>query len=93
MCVDYTDLNKHCPKDPFGIVFQTGRPARARPEHDLARPYAARPYQARRWNSAVPCRASCRSGGPSTTRWPFFRAVSCLSTMEPAVGLVSCQAR
>jgi hypothetical protein len=19
MCVDYTDLNKHCPKDPFGI--------------------------------------------------------------------------
>ena len=19
MCVDYTDLNKHCPKDPFGL--------------------------------------------------------------------------
>ena len=19
MCVDYTDLNKHCPKDPFGV--------------------------------------------------------------------------
>jgi hypothetical protein len=19
MCVDYTDLNKHCPKDPFGF--------------------------------------------------------------------------
>jgi hypothetical protein len=19
MCVDYTDLNKHCPKDPFGM--------------------------------------------------------------------------
>jgi hypothetical protein len=72
-----------------GIVFQRGRPARARPEHDLARPYAARPYQARRRNSAVPCRASCRSGGPSTTRWPFFRAVPCLSTMAPAVGLVS----
>jgi hypothetical protein len=70
------------------IVFQTGRPARARPEHDLARP-----YQARQWNSAVSCYASCRSGGPSTTRWPFFRAVSCLSTMAPAVGLMSCQAR
>jgi hypothetical protein len=24
MCVDYTDLNKHCPKDPFGlpIIYQ-----------------------------------------------------------------------
>ena len=20
MCVDYTDLNKHCPKDPFGLT-------------------------------------------------------------------------
>jgi hypothetical protein len=20
MCVDYTDLNKHCPKDPFGLL-------------------------------------------------------------------------
>ena len=19
MCVDYTDFNKHCPKDPFGL--------------------------------------------------------------------------
>jgi hypothetical protein len=19
MCVDYTDLNKHCPKEPFGL--------------------------------------------------------------------------
>jgi hypothetical protein len=19
MCVDYVDLNKHCPKDPFGL--------------------------------------------------------------------------
>jgi hypothetical protein len=19
MCIDYTDLNKHCPKDPFGL--------------------------------------------------------------------------
>ena len=19
MCVDYTDLNQHCPKDPFGL--------------------------------------------------------------------------
>jgi hypothetical protein len=19
MCVDYTDINKHCPKDPFGL--------------------------------------------------------------------------
>jgi hypothetical protein len=19
MCVDYTDLNKHCPNDPFGL--------------------------------------------------------------------------
>jgi len=19
MCVDYTNLNKHCPKDPFGL--------------------------------------------------------------------------
>jgi hypothetical protein len=19
MCVEYTDLNKHCPKDPFGL--------------------------------------------------------------------------
>jgi hypothetical protein len=19
MCVDYTELNKHCPKDPFGL--------------------------------------------------------------------------
>jgi hypothetical protein len=19
MCVDYIDLNKHCPKDPFGL--------------------------------------------------------------------------
>jgi hypothetical protein len=19
ICVDYTDLNKHCPKDPFGL--------------------------------------------------------------------------
>jgi len=21
MCVDYTDLNKHCPKDPFGLPY------------------------------------------------------------------------
>jgi hypothetical protein len=20
MCVDYTDLNRHCPKDPFGLT-------------------------------------------------------------------------
>jgi hypothetical protein len=20
MCVDYTDLNRHCPKDPFGLL-------------------------------------------------------------------------
>jgi hypothetical protein len=27
MCVDYTDLNKHCPKDPFGLprIDQVGR--------------------------------------------------------------------
>jgi hypothetical protein len=21
MCIDYTDLNKHCPKDPFGLLW------------------------------------------------------------------------
>jgi hypothetical protein len=49
------------------IVFQTGRPARARPEPDLARPYAARHYTARLMFRAGPCRASCLAGGPGTT--------------------------
>jgi hypothetical protein len=48
------------------IVFQTGRPARARPEPDLARPYAARHYTARLMFRAGPCRASCLAGGPGT---------------------------
>jgi hypothetical protein len=48
------------------IVFQTGRPARARSEPDLARPYAARHYTARLMFRAGPCRASCLAGGPGT---------------------------
>jgi hypothetical protein len=48
------------------IVFQTGRPARARPEPDLARPYVARHYTARLMFRAGPCRASCLAGGPGT---------------------------
>jgi hypothetical protein len=48
------------------IVFQTGRPARARPEPDLARPYAARHYTARLMFRVGPCRASCLAGGPGT---------------------------
>jgi hypothetical protein len=56
------------------IVFQTSRPARARPEPDLARPYTTRPYAARWLFRAGPCRASCRIGGPSTALWLIFRA-------------------
>jgi hypothetical protein len=30
MCVDYTDLNKHCPKDPFGLpLIKSSTPRRA----------------------------------------------------------------
>jgi hypothetical protein len=31
MCVDYTDLNKHCPKDPFGLprIDKSSTPRRA----------------------------------------------------------------
>jgi hypothetical protein len=53
----------------FIIVFQTGRPARARPEHDLARPNAARSLF-----RAGPCWAPGRTGGPGTALWPIFRA-------------------
>jgi hypothetical protein len=56
------------------IVFQTGRPARARPGHDLARPDAARHYAARSLFRAEPCWASGRTGGPGTALWPIFRA-------------------
>jgi hypothetical protein len=36
--------------------------------------YAARHYAARWTLRAEPCRASCLTGGPGTTLWPFFRA-------------------
>jgi hypothetical protein len=40
----------------------------------MARHYAARPYAARWFFRAGPCRASCRTGGPGTTLTPIFRA-------------------
>jgi hypothetical protein len=55
----------------MGIVFQTGRPARAWPEPDLAWPYAARPYAARWIFRAGPCQASYGTGGPGTTYGRF----------------------
>jgi hypothetical protein len=72
----------------FIIDLQTGRPARARPEHDLARPDAARHYQARWQLRAGSCRASCRTGGPGTALQSFFRAGLARRPDWP-IGLVS----
>ena len=94
MCIDYTDLNKHCPKDPFGlprinqvIDSTAGYPiilSRLLFGVPSNRPERIQTESPRNSSPFFPVRGS--GSPPSTTRAPRHGRHQVVTTLAPACG-------